>query len=229
MEEVMMRCRPTKRLIDILLSSLLLLVFFPVFILVSFAILLLEGRPVFYISKRYVTTAKQVRIPKFRTMVRDATSEKYQLNSRFMREGYLDIPLSCEVYTGIGRVLEKTQIVELLQLLLVLRGDMSFIGNRPLPQGNINELIKFQNWHERFDAPAGITGIAQVVGKYGLEPEERLELERLYGQVYKEGRVLKCDLLILACTANLLLRGKLLPITKARALLMSCIPGFDDL
>jgi len=114
-------------------------------------------------------------------MVTDATSSKYQLEERFMREGYLDIPLSCEVYTPIGRFFERTQVVELLQLFNVLLGQMSFIGNRPLPLRNLEFLQKTGCWKARFDSPAGISGISQVVGKYGLSPASRSALFRQYG------------------------------------------------
>ena len=113
---------------------------------------------------------------KFRTMVRDATSPKYRLAERYMRDGYLDIPLSCEVYTPLGRLLERLQIVELPQMLNVLFHGMSIIGNRPLPQDNVRCLQKHDGWEQRFDCPAGISGISQIVGKLNLRPEERLSL-----------------------------------------------------
>lgn len=212
-----------KRTGDIVLALVLLLLLVPIFGLVIIAQLLLEGRPVFYVSRRYVTTEQAVAIPKFRTMVRDAKSEKYRLSERFMRDGYLDIPLSCEVYTPLGRLLERTQIVETLQLFTVLSGKMSFIGNRPLPLENIKLLQQFEGWAERFDAPAGISGISQVVGKYGLTPQQRLDLERLYSRVYREGNVVKCDTMIVWYTVRLLVTGKSLPMDHGVALLNACL------
>lgn len=223
-EKISMNSMQTmKRMGDIVLALGLLLLLAPIFGLVIIAQLLMEGRPVFYVSRRHVSIDKAVAIPKFRTMVRDAKSEKYRLSERFMRDGYLDIPLSCEVYTPLGRLLERTQLVETLQLFTVLSGKMSFIGNRPLPLENIKLLEQFEGSAERFDAPAGISGITQVVGKYGLSPQERLGLERLYARVYREGNVLKCDLMIVIYTARLLLLGKVLPLEKGRDLLYSCL------
>ncbi len=219
MTEGYTRYQIIKRIFDILISLMLLVVFSPVLLLAAIMVLVLEGRPVLYVSKRLVSMEKMVSIPKFRTMVKDAKSDKYKLEERFMRDGFLDIPLTCEVYTGIGRILERTQVVELLQLLMVLRGYMSFIGNRPLPLGNANMLRKFPGWDGRFKSPAGISGISQVVGKYSLEPRERLDLERMYSQVYKHGNVVKCDLAIIYHTARLLLTGKTLPLEKAKKLL----------
>lgn len=215
--------RLTKRSIDVIVSVSLLILFFPVFVIVVLAILLLEGRPIFYISKRHVSVDRCVPIAKFRTMVRDAKSPKYDLHGRFMKEGYLDIPVTCEVYTGIGRWLEKSQIVEILQLFNVLFHGMSLIGNRPLPLDNLRYLERFPDWQERFASPAGMTGISQVVGKFSLQPIDRLELEKLYSKVYREGNVLKCDLEIIFFTIRLIVTGKTIPIEYAFKLLRSCL------
>ncbi len=222
----MKKYRVIKRVMDIVGSGLLILVLLPIFALVSVLIWLLEGRPIFYCSRRVVSLDKTVSIIKFRTMVADATSPKYRLEERFMRDGYLDIPLSCEVYTPIGRVLERTQVVELLQLFNVFIGQMSFIGNRPLPQRNLDLLEKTGRWESRFDSPSGISGISQVVGKYGLLPSERLELEKLYSKVYQEGNVIKCDLLILFYTLRLLITGGSLSLQKGREVLNNCLVQF---
>lgn len=212
-----------KRILDVIFSIALLCILLPIFALVAILILLLEGRPVCYISKRFISKDEEVSIPKFRTMVPDAATHKYRLNERYMREGYLDIPLVCEVYTPIGRVLERTQLVETLQLLTILYGKMSFIGNRPLPKQNVDMLKKFDGWEERFASPAGVSGISQVVGKYGLLPEERLELEKSYSKVYQEGNVIWCDIVVVLYTIRLLVTGKTLSIEKAQSLLESCL------
>lgn len=214
-----------KRLLDVVFSFLLIVLLSPLFVLVAVAIWLTEGHPVFYRSRRVVARDRAVSIIKFRTMVKDATSPKYRLEERFMRDGYLDIPLSCEVYTPIGRLLERTQIVELLQLFNVLLGQMSFIGNRPLPQRNLDLLGKTGAWEARFDCPAGISGISQVVGKYGLSPKERLELEVLYAKVYQHGNVVKSDVLIFLYTIRLVFTGKSLSLECGKTLLKRCLPS----
>jgi lipopolysaccharide/colanic/teichoic acid biosynthesis glycosyltransferase len=212
-----------KRALDTLVALILLVALSPILLFAMLAILVLEGRPIFYVSKRHTTAHREVSIAKFRTMVRDASSPKYDLYGRFMQDGYLDIPVSCEVYTGVGRVLERTQLVETLQLVNVLFHQMSFIGNRPLPERNLQHLQKFAGWQERFDSPAGMTGISQVVGKFNLQPEERLELERLYSKVYREGNVLKCDIEIVFFTARLIATGKSISLEYARGLLERCL------
>lgn len=214
-----------KRIIDIVAAGTILLVLSPVLLIAALFVLILEGRPIFYNSNRFVSVNKAIRIPKFRTMVRDATSPHHKLNERFMRDGYLDIPLSCEIYTPIGRLLERTQIVEIPQLLCVLTGSMSLIGNRPLPKENIELLKKFPGWEERFSSPAGISGIAQVIGKYDLEPKDRLTLEKSYSAVYLNGNILACDLFIFWQTLRIILFGKGVPADRAIRYLKRCLPG----
>jgi len=213
-----------KRIVDILIAAALLVALLPILLLAAALIWILEGAPIFYMSRRFISEDKSVTIFKFRTMVKDATSPKYQLRERFMRDGYLDIPLECEVYTPIGKLLERSQLVETLQLLNILFDGMSFVGNRPLPKDNIELLKKFDGWQERFDSPAGITGISQIVGKYGLLPQQRLYLERMYASIYKNpgGNIILCDLYIIGYTVLLLLTGRYLNYGKAVALLIRC-------
>ena len=214
-----------KRAVDLFISCTALIILSPLLLICAIVNRILNGSPAFYISHRHVSTKRQIRIPKFRTMVKDACSEKYQLEARFMRNGFLDIPLKCEVYTGFGRMLERVQIVEIPQFLCVLRGDLSIIGNRPLPSRNLELLKIFPGWEKRFDSPSGITGISQIVGKLDLSPEERLRLECLYSEVYKNGNLLKCDLMIALFTIKVIIVAKGIPMGKAENFLLSCLPS----
>ena len=124
--------------------------------------------------------------------------------------------------------MEKTQLVEVPQVISVLLGKISFIGNRPLPKKNVDILKeKFpDNWHKRFIAPAGMTGITQIVGKFLLTAEKRLELESLYSEVYKEGNVLKADAYIFFSTIILLLLRDAVAYRSyesAKRVLLSCL------
>ena len=220
--------RILKRFEDIMFSTLILTLLSPALIICMFLILILEGWPIFYISKRMVGINKEINIFKFRTMVKDAKSDKYGLEKKYMRDGYLDIPLASEVYTPFGRILEKTQIVEVPQFFSVLFGKISFVGNRPLPYNNIQLLKKNypQNWADRFKSPAGITGITQIVGKFDLSPAQRLELECLYSKVYQEGNVLKADTYIFFSTIILLLlqdSSAYRSYKSAKRILLSCL------
>ena len=208
--------RAIKRAIDVVLSIFILIMSLPLMGLVVLLILVLEGRPVIYVSRRLVSADRTIPVYKFRTMVRDATSRKYRLKERFMRDGYLDIPLDCEVYTPIGKILERLQIVELPQMVNVLFHGMSLIGNRPLPSENVNLLRRqFDGSEERFDSPAGITGIAQIVGRVKIAPLQRLELERAYSRMYREGDILWCDLKIFLCTFYMIIFSKGISLDRA--------------
>jgi lipopolysaccharide/colanic/teichoic acid biosynthesis glycosyltransferase len=217
-----------KKIEDIIFSLIIIVTFSPILLLCSILSLLIQGWPIFYISKRRVGINKVINIIKFRTMVKDAKSDKYGLEKKYMKDGYLDIPLEAEVYTTIGRILEKTQIVEVPQAFSVLFGNISFVGNRPLPEKNI-ELLKKKfpnNWEKRFNSPAGMTGISQVVGKFKLSSRQRLELESLYSEVYQKGNVLKADAYIFFSTIILLLFRD--PVAyrsyeNAKKILVSCL------
>lgn len=199
--------RSFKKLEDIIFSLTALIIFLPIIILSIVISFFVQGRPIFYVSERFVGINKKIHIIKFRTMVKNAKDPKFGLEEKYMKDGYLDVPLFSEVYTPFGRLLEKTQIVEILQVFHVLLNHMSFVGNRPLPENNIKALkIRFPDtWEERFKSPSGMTGIAQVAGKFNLNSEQRLELETLYSKVYNEGNVLKADAYIFFSTIILLL------------------------
>lgn len=199
--------RIIKKVEDIIFSLSTLIVFLPIIIIIIILSFFIQGRPIFYVSERLVGLQKKIRIVKFRTMVKDALDPKWKLEEKYMKDGYLDVPISSKVYTPFGRLIEKTQLVEILQVFHVLFNRMSFVGNRPLPEKNV-ELLKKKfpdTWQERFKSPAGMTGITQVAGKFNLTSEQRLELESLYSKVYQEGNILKADAYIFFSTIILLL------------------------
>ena len=217
-----------KKIEDIVFAISILVFFGPILLLIILISFFVQGWPIFYISKRMVGLNKEINIIKFRSMVRDAKSEKYGLEKKYMKNGYLDIPIESEVFTPIGRILEKTQLVEVPQVFAVLFGKISFVGNRPLPMKNVELLKKKfpEKWERRFNSPAGITGIAQVVGKLKLNPEERLELESLYSKVYQEGNVLKADAYIFFSTIILLILHDSVAYRSyesAKKVLLSCL------
>ena len=199
--------RSIKKVEDIVFSLSTLIIFLPIIIIIIILSFFIQGRPIFYISERIVGLQKKIHIIKFRTMVKDALNPKWGLEEKYMKDGYLDVPVYSKVYTPFGRFLEKTQLVEILQVFQVLFNHMSFVGNRPLPEKNVELLKKrFPNkWQERFQSPAGMTGITQVAGKFNLTSEQRLELESLYSKVFHEGNILKADAYIFFSTIILLL------------------------
>ena len=212
--------RIVKRALDISCAIIFLILFSPILGFICLLLFIIEGRPIFYNSERYISCEKKVKIFKFRTMRVDALDPKYDLEARFMKDGYLDIPLECEVYTPLGRILERLQIVEALQFINIIFNGMSLIGNRPLPKKNIEMLKKFNGWEGRFDSPAGITGISQVVGKLNLKACDRIELECLYSKSYLNGKILMVDLMIVFYTIVFIFFGKSLNVEDARKLLL---------
>ena len=217
------RCQRIKRVCDVGFSIVVLVVALPLLAAVALVALVVQGRPVFYVSRRYVSPSRAIPIYKLRSMVPDAESARYDLKGRYLRGGFLDVPLDSDAYTPFGRLLERTQIVELPQVVNVLRDGLSWVGNRALPYDNIMLLTQFPGWEERFHSPCGLTGIAQVAGKHELSPEQRITLERLYSRVYREGNVLRCDWHIALATLRLLLVDRSLGYQGAARLLERCL------
>ncbi|MBV9962989.1 MAG: sugar transferase [Parafilimonas sp.] len=171
-----------KRSLDILLSATCLLVLTPLIVLISIAIKLESKGPVFYRSKRAGEWYKVFTFFKFRTMVVNADSMIADL--QYMNE-YKDFQQSFFFklkddprVTRVGKVLRKTSLDELPQLFNVLKGDMSLVGNRPLPLYEA-KTITVDKSAKRFFAPAGITGLWQVKGRsnYDLTVQERINMD----------------------------------------------------
>lgn len=178
----------TKRIFDIVVSGFTLLLLTPLLLLVAILIKLESKGPVFYVSQRVGTGYKIFNFYKFRSMRLGADAELKKLihlnqytpgNASFVK-----IKNDPRV-TKLGKFLRKTCIDELPQLINVLRGDMSIVGNRPLPLYEAEQLTR-DVWAKRFLAPAGITGLWQVSrrGKQYLSEQERMELDIEYANNY---------------------------------------------
>ncbi len=180
-----MKVWSNKRIFDIILSGAALFFLSPIMLLVALAVKLDSKGPVFYISKRAGTGYKIFDFYKFRTMRIGADSEikKLMHRNQYSEEGggvFFKIKDDPRV-TKLGAFLRKTSLDEIPQLINVLKGDMSLVGNRPLPLYEAEQLTKDQiAW--RFLAPAGITGLWQISkrGKDNMSPEERIQLDMEY-------------------------------------------------
>lgn len=172
------------RFINIVLSITLLVLLSPLFALIALLIKLETHGPVFYISPRAGRGYKVFKFYKFRTMVEDADkriNDLKNLNQYFPLDNnsimFFKIKSDPRV-TRIGKFLRNTSLDELPQLFNVLKGDMSIVGNRPLPLYEANTLTVDQA-ARRFLAPAGITGLWQVEkrGRAEMSVQDRINLD----------------------------------------------------
>lgn len=177
-----------KRIFDIVISLLALIVLSPLFLFIAILIKLESNGQVFYVSMRTGAGYKIFRFYKFRTMRLNAENELSQvlhLNRYNKREGntsFVKIEKDPRV-TRIGRILRNTSLDELPQLINVLLGDMSLVGNRPLPLYEAERLTKDQ-FAKRFLAPAGITGLWQISkrGESEMSEKDRMNLDIAYAE-----------------------------------------------
>lgn len=147
------------RIIDVLISIFVLIIFFPILFIISTLILVIDGRPVFFKQVRIGHAGKQFKILKFRTMKNVILkNEKLRL-------------------TLLGKILRKTSLDELPQFINVIKKDMSIVGPRPLPE-HIEKKIKRSIKLKRRSILPGITGMSQInyTGK-NRKLNEKLQLD----------------------------------------------------
>ncbi len=160
-----------KRGLDILLSGVTLVVFSPVMAGVALAIRLYDGGPAFYRQTRLTKDGRRFDILKFRSMRVDAEKDGV---ARLAAEGDDRI-------TPVGRFIRKVRLDELPQLLNILKGDMSLVGPRPeRPEIAAQYEAEMPEFSLRLQAKAGLTGYAQIYGKYNTRPYEKLQMDLIY-------------------------------------------------
>jgi lipopolysaccharide/colanic/teichoic acid biosynthesis glycosyltransferase len=175
-----------KRAFDIIVSATALLLLSPILLLIALIIKIESKGPVFYISKRAGSGYQIFNFFKFRSMRVGADKELQNLShlnqySASSSNGVFFKIKNDPRITRFGNFLRKTSLDEIPQLFNVLIGDMSLVGNRPLPLYEAEKLTKDQiAW--RFLAPAGITGLWQITkrGKDNMSEEERIALDMEY-------------------------------------------------
>lgn len=183
--------RVIKRIFDFLVSGILLILLAPFFLLIAVIIKTDSRGPVFFRQKRVGYHGRQFGLIKFRSMVKDAEKLKQDMLGKSERKGPLFKLKEDPRITRIGGFLRKWSIDELPQLVNVFIGDMSLVGPRPhLP----NEVAQYQK-HQRalLTIKPGISGMAQVNGRSGLDFEEEVGFD-LY---YIENWSLLLDIIIL--------------------------------
>jgi exopolysaccharide biosynthesis polyprenyl glycosylphosphotransferase len=172
--------RVMKRTFDLIAGTLILILFLPILTLLGLLILLLDGWPVFYVSRRVGQHGRgQIPVLKFRTMVCDADRQKAKLTSQNERaDGPLFKMRHDPRVTRLGRQLRRWSLDELPQLLNVIVGHLSLVGPRPhLP----DEVARYSPVQRRvFAVKPGVTGLAQVSGRSDLKFEEEVRLDMQY-------------------------------------------------
>ncbi len=182
--------RIIKRIVDILISGIGLLVASPVYLLIALAIKLNDGGPVLYKQERLTRGGKVFLIYKFRSMIVDAEAGGARLAGK-----------KDDRITSVGKILRRYRLDELPQLLNILKGDMSFVGprpERPVLADQISEEIP--EFPYRLKVKAGLTGFAQVLGKYNTSPYDKLKMDLMYISQYS----ILLDLKIILMTPKML-------------------------
>jgi sugar transferase EpsL len=175
-----------KRIIDIILSLIGLIILAPIIIATSILSVIFQGLPVFFFHQRLGKNGKLFTLIKLRTMSNGPSlSAKHDITR----------------LTNWGRILRKTSIDELPVLINVLKGEMSLVGPRPLPIKYLQRFNTFQI--KRLNVSPGITGLAQINGRNYLSWEKRFE----YDVYYVRNRTFLLDIKILFLTVLLVFRG----------------------
>jgi lipopolysaccharide/colanic/teichoic acid biosynthesis glycosyltransferase len=167
--------RFAKRLVDIVCSSILLIIASPIMLITAIVIKAYDGGPVLYKQIRCTKDCREFEIMKFRSMRTDAEKDGV---ARLAQK-------NDDRITPIGKFIRKVRIDELPQLINILRGDMSFIGPRPERPQIIEQYMEVMpEFAYRMKVKAGLAGYAQVYGKYNTTPYDKLKLDLIYIENY---------------------------------------------
>lgn len=163
--------RIVKRLFDIVASLAGIVILSPVMLVIALAVHFCDGGPALYKQVRLTRNGKRFQILKFRSMRVDAEKDGPCLSA-----GKDD-----DRVTPVGRIIRMCRLDELPQLFNILAGDMSFVGPRPERPEIAEEYCRtIPDFRLRLQVKAGLTGYAQVYGKYNTDPYEKLQFDLLY-------------------------------------------------
>ena len=164
-----------KRITDIAFSIILIVLTSPIMLITAIAIKLYDGGSPIHQQTRLTMGGKEFNVYKFRSMVMDAEKDGI---ARLAAEGDVRV-------TPIGKIIRRTRIDELPQLFNILRGDMSLVGPRPeRPQIAAEYRTYMPEFDYRLKVKGGLTGFAQIYGKYNTTPYDKLKLDLMYIENY---------------------------------------------
>lgn len=163
-----------KRIMDIFISLVLLIIVSPFMLITAILIKAYDGGPVFYRQERFTRDRKVFQILKFRSMTTDSQKDGARITAK-----------NDSRITPVGRVIRRLHFDEIPQLVNILKGDMSFVGPRPEWVVTTEKYEKaVPEFSFRLRVKAGLTGYAQVFGKYNTTPYDKVKLDLMYIEKY---------------------------------------------
>ena len=168
-----------KRIIDVIISTIGLIVLSPIFLILAIIIKLDSKGPVFFAHTRYGKDGKKFKMYKFRTMYENAQDMINDFTPEQMKEWKENFKLQDDPrITKVGKFLRKTSLDELPQIVNIIKGDLSIIGPRPVIE---EELEKYGDNKDKFlSVSPGLTGYWQANGRSSTTYEQRMEMELYY-------------------------------------------------
>ncbi len=182
--------RIIKRAMDIVISAIAIIFTSPIMLICAIAIKLDDGGPILFKQNRITINGKIFNVLKFRSMIVDAD-----------KDGAKKAVSDDDRITRVGKIIRACRMDELPQLFNILRGDMSLVGPRPERIENVYEYSKkYPEFELRHRVKGGLTGFAQLYGKYNTSPEDKLHMDLIYVETYS----LLLDLKLLILTFKVL-------------------------
>ena len=184
--------RALKRVLDIVVATLAILILWPVMLITAVIVKLDSPGPAIYSQARVGCFGKEFKVHKFRSMRQDAEAKSGPV---LAKEGDNRI-------TKVGRFIRATRIDELPQLFNVLKGEMSIVGPRPERPFFVEQYVQERpEYSYRHNVKPGITGLAQIAGKYNTTAYDKL----IYDLIYIQEQSVKTDLIIMLQTFKVLI------------------------
>ncbi|WWU83992.1 sugar transferase [Clostridium baratii] len=168
-----------KRAFDLISSSIALIVFSPIFLIVAIAIKLDSEGDIVFGHTRIGRDGKLIKVYKFRTMVKNAKEVFENFTEEQKQEYYTNFKLDNDPrITRVGNFLRKTSLDELPQLLNIIKGDMSVVGPRPIVEKEIEKYGVYAK--KMFSVTPGLTGYWQANGRSDTSYDERVQMDMYY-------------------------------------------------